>query len=151
MGPSNSRAFRSSFMVLWRWTSALCGLGGALIYGTAWFMGRPISGPPTIALSLLLGILFAVAVVLMPVYVTPEGVRCYNFWGLYRTVGWAEMGEIRRQSVLGLRYLTVAPPDGAWPIYVPLYLSDMPEFLAAVRKHAGDAHPLVAALERYRG
>lgn len=142
-------AFRSSFPVLWRWTSTLCGLLGAFIYALAWFGGQPISAPPTIGMAILLGIFFAIAAVLFPVYVTADGVRCYNFFGAYNTIPFVEMEKFKVSSMLGLKYVVVNSADKIHDIWIPLYLYDRAGFKFAVRERAGASHPLVEVLERY--
>lgn len=141
--------FRSSFGVLWRWTSTACGLVGAAIYLLAWARGVPISAPPTIGIVIAISTMFAVAVVLFPVYVLEEGVRCYNFYGFYRTIPFDAMERIKASSVCGLKYLVVSRAESQDSIWIPLYLHDHAGFKAAIRDRAGRNHPLLEALERY--
>ena len=140
------QAFRSSFFVLWRWTTIFCGLLGALIYGAAWLDGNPVSLPPTMAFAVGMGLFFALGVACFPVYVVEEGVRCYNYWGLYSTVRWDAAIRIRRANLFGLRYAVVSSPSNWTEIWIPLYLSDMNGFIAAIREHVPDDHPLILAL-----
>ena len=108
-------------------------------------MGLPRSTIPTFGIAIVVGVLFATAVALFPVYVLVDGVRCYNFWGMYRTVKWAEVGEIRPANMFRLRYLTVASTSGGTArSRVPLYLSNMDRFVASIRDRAGPEHTLVA-------
>jgi hypothetical protein len=145
------RTYRSSFWTLWRWTTACCGLIGALVYGFCLLSGGPPQVAfPTAGLSLVLGTLFAVAVVCFPVYLSPEGLRCYNYWGLYRSIAWLEVGQISPESVLGLKYLRVTSRGSGAEVWLPLYLSDMSSFIEQTRHYAGPDHPLVEALERHR-
>jgi len=138
------QVFHSSFGVLWRWTTTLCGAIGAGIYFFAWMLGTPLLIAPTAILSGLIGILFAVVVVLFPVIVLPQGIRCYNYFGFYSTVPWDAMNPIKRSSVFGLRYLAVG--SGWGRIYIPLYLSDMERFIETVKQRTSEDHPLVRAL-----
>jgi hypothetical protein len=141
--------FRSSFAVLWRWTSTLCGIIGAIVYIQALVSGAPLPFGLTFGLALGFGLVFAVAVVCFPVYVRADGLRCYNFYGLYRTLRWEDIADIRKDGVLGLPYLVVSNSSGWRQVWVPLYLSDMPGFARAVRACTGDGHMLVEALEEY--
>lgn len=147
--PASRLTFRSSFGVLWRWTSTVCGLAGATMYVIAWLRGVPISAPPTIGLVLILATFFAVVVMLFPVYILKNGVRCYNFYGFYRTIDFDAMDTIKVSSVFGLKYLVVKRAESQDDIWIPLYLHDRASFKAAVRDRAGKGHPLVEALERY--
>ncbi len=142
--------FRSSFAVAWRWTTTICGIVFGFGYVIAWFLsGRQPDAPPTIATAVVAGLLFAVAIIFWPVYVLSDGIRTYNYWGMYRTVPWTEFTVVERANIFGLRYLRFASIDGT-RLYIPLWLADMPGFAAIVRDRAGDVHPLVFALERYR-
>jgi hypothetical protein len=145
---SRKRAFRSSFYVLWRWTTIFCSLLGALVYGATWLDGNPLSFPPTMLLAVGLGLVFALAVVAFPVYVLDEGVRCYNFYGVYGTIRWDDAIHIRRTNLFGLRYAVVSAPETSVELWLPLYLSDMNGFIAAIQEHVSDDHPLVMELER---
>ncbi len=150
MDSSERLLFRSSLVVLLQWTLTFFGIIGAIVYGISWAQGRPTSGPETIGGALTIGLLFGVAVALFPVYVLHHGVRCYNFWGAYRTIAWSEVSDVQRQNLFGLRYLSVASIAGGSPIWIPLYLSDMTGFITAVKNRAGRANPLVVALETSR-
>jgi hypothetical protein len=111
--------------------------------------GAPQSCGATAALALVCGV-FALAILCFPVYVSPEGIRCYNFFGLYRTLPWHAVTRIGHDSVFGMGYLVVASSARRSEIYIPLYLSDMAAFTDVVREHARLGHPLVEALEACR-
>jgi hypothetical protein len=143
--------FRSSFAVLGRWTSTVCGIVGGFIYLSGLLSGTPVPFGFTFGVALALGLLFAVAVACFPVYLRPDGIRCYTFCGIYRTLRWEEMARVRVESVVGLRYLVASSQSGWREIWIPLYLSDMPKFIRAVRGCIGDEHALVQALKRYGG
>jgi hypothetical protein len=152
MEPPSIRTYRSSFWTLWRWTSAFCGLLGACYYVMCYFSGcRPVHALPTAGLSLGLGTVFAAAVVCFPVYVSPEGLRCYNFWGVYQSIGWFEIERISPTNLFGLKYLRVFSHETPAEIWLPLYLTNLREFTDDVRQFAGADHSLVAALENYDG
>jgi hypothetical protein len=148
---ASTRVFRSSFLVLWRWTTLYCGVLGALLYFSTWMDGRPVPPDVTTVMALSLGVIFALAVVAFPVYVSAGGIRCYDFYGVYRTIPWDQMHCLRKRNLCGLRYLVIASPVIRAEIWVPLYLSDMPGFVGTVRQYAGDEHVLVAALHDYGG
>lgn len=142
-------AFRDSFLAVWRWTGSLCGIIGIAFLAMCWMFGQPISPPPTLFLAILIGLVLAVFVVLFPVYVLPEGVRCYNYWGLYQTIAWNDFGEIRYCNIFGLKYLKANSLSGG-TIYIPLYLWNKVGFKSAVTERAGAVHPLVLALNQYQ-
>lgn len=136
------RVFRSSLRVLWRWTTIFC-----FVVSIGTYFITPLPPARTASLSLVIGGVFAIAVVSFPIYVLPHGIRCYNYYGFYSTVRWDSISRIRQRSVFGLRYLVVRSPSSWSEIYIPLYLSDMQGFIAAVRERAGENHPLVTALQ----
>jgi hypothetical protein len=146
---SPCRTFRSSFLVLWRWTTIYCAVLGGLLYLTTWMDGHPMPPDVTTTIALGLGAIFALAVVGFPVYVSADGIRCYNFYGIYHTVSWANMQRLQIRSLFGLRYLVIDASGSGSEIWLPLYLSDMPGFVASVREYAGEQHALVQLLEPY--
>jgi hypothetical protein len=81
------------------------------------------------------------------VYVGPEGVRAFNFWGVYRFARWADVRQVVPGAYLGLLPMLRAYTAGArTPLWLPLFLADRDGFCALVRTHAGDEHPLTVAL-----
>ena len=140
--------FRSSFVVMWRWTTTICGIAGAAIYIQGLVSGAPVPLGLTSISALGIGAVFAVVVVCFPIYVRADGIRGYNFFGLYHTLRWEDIADIREEGILGIRYLVVTSTSGWRQLWVPLYLSDMPGFARAVRACAGDGHSLVTALSR---
>jgi hypothetical protein len=149
MGRQDRMTFRSSFRVILRWSSMFCGLLGAFVYGTSWALGHPTEPLPTLGLTVFLGLYFAVAILLFPVYVLYEGIRCYDFSGAYHTIRWHKVGGIQRRNFLGLRYLLVKSTEGG-AIWLPMWLSDMESFTVAVGELAGPDHPLYLAIQEYR-
>lgn len=144
------QVFRSSFWTLWRWNTTLCSLIGAVLYLISWWAGKPAPALPTAALSLGGGTVFALAVAAFPVRVSAAGLNCYDFVGRYRTLAWPDITAADPVNLQGLRYLTVTGRDGGAPLWVPLYLADMPGFLDAVRSHTGPDHLLAVAVDRHR-
>ena len=57
---------------------------------------------------------------------------------------------MRRINVLGLRYLRVLSSATPRPLWVPLFLADMPGLCAAIADRTGLNHPLTEALGDYR-
>ena len=91
----------------------------------------------------------SVAVACFPVYVRPDGLRSYNFFGLYRTLRWNDIADIQQESLLVLRYLVVTSESGWRQVWVPLYLSDMPGFAHRRRSRVESGHPLGDELEQF--
>lgn len=141
--------FHSSFPALWKWTTTLCGIVGAIIFIVGWLAGSPVPLGITIGYAVFIGLMFAVAVLLFPLYVLPDGIRCYNFWGLYRTLRWEEIATVSKTNMLGLPYAIAKDANGRREIWVPLYLTNMPGFLVAVRAAAGEEHMLAKVAEPY--
>lgn len=145
-GQMPTLVFRSSFAALWRWISAACAIGGVFFYGVVLALGLPIPFGITFGISTVMAVVFAVAIRFFPVYVRADGIRCYDFGGIYHTIPWGEIARVRRAGILGLRYLVASDSSGRREVWIPLYLSDMPNFALAIRACAGDEHPLVDAL-----
>jgi hypothetical protein len=141
--------FRSSFWKVWRCTTIFCSAIGAIIYGLGVLSGFPPAPFPTAERSLGLAILFAIAIALFPVYVSPDGLKCYNFWGIYCFAPWPSIIETKPGNVFGLKYLRVRSSSFSSEMWVPLYLSRMSDFVVAVRESAGESNPLVVALQEH--
>lgn len=101
-----------------------------------------------LAASLFSGAAFAIAVRLQPVEVRDDGIWCYNFWGVYHLLNWQEIGRVREVNVLGFRYMVVSNETGKPELWIPRFLTDMPNFFKAVQACAGDDHALTEALRR---
>lgn len=114
-----------------------------------WGLGRPISVPPTIGIAAAMSLVCAVAIVLYPVYLFPDGLRCYNYWGIYQTAKWEDIQGVRATSVFGMRYLVIQTTCHS-EIYLPLWLSGMSEFIRVVQAAAGNNHVLTKALMNTR-
>jgi hypothetical protein len=83
----------------------------------------------------------------MKVHVTPDGLRCYDVWSVYRFVPWNTMESIRPINFIGLPYLRVSARQLSRPIWVPLFLADRPAFVTSVSHYAGSENILVQALK----
>ena len=90
-------------------------------------------------------VLVLIAVPCFPVYVEPDGIRSYDFWGMYHTVAWPELVSIRTINLGGLRYLLIRRVGGPL-IFVSLFLSRMGDFRDSVQRHASDENPLAREL-----
>jgi hypothetical protein len=77
---------------------------------------------------------------LLKIHVSPEGIRCYNFWSVYRSIPWSDMARARPINLLGVRYLRVWTASPRSPIWIPLFLADMEGFKNAVLRFAGPAN-----------
>jgi hypothetical protein len=93
----------------------------------------------------VLGLLL-LAVFLFEVHVSEEGLRCYTFYGNYRTFAWSDINGVRPVNMLGLRYLRVSSVQGGPPLWVPLFLADREGFRLAVSGLAGEDHVMTRAL-----
>ncbi|QVL31833.1 hypothetical protein KIH39_23850 [Telmatocola sphagniphila] len=121
---------------------------GLFTYFLAFISGVEAPLGTSIVMALGLGGLFGLAVILFPVFVRVDGIRCYSFLGIYQTILWSDIAQVRRQSVTGLLYMVVKNISGWKEIWIPLYLSDMPKFIQAVRAAAGEDNLLVQELNR---
>jgi hypothetical protein len=81
------------------------------------------------------------------VYVWPHGMRGYNFWGWYRTVGWSNIVAATPVNLFALRYLRIYSGEDEGPLWLPLFLEDKHRFRALVYQYAGEDNPLSRALE----
>jgi hypothetical protein len=102
----------------------------------------------SIAAAEAFGLLYTLAVVFyFKVYAGPTGLRCYNFWGVYRTVAWADIRSARPFNFLGLPFVRTHTANAITPLWVPLFLTEPERFAALVRRCAGPENPLTRAIE----
>lgn len=99
--------------------------------------------------ALLFGPGLAIAVILFfPVYVSPAGLRCYNFWGVYGPARWDDIQSATRINLVGFRYLRVVSRGRNTPLWVPLFLAKKREFAEQVREFAGEENAVSRALDQ---
>jgi hypothetical protein len=141
--------FRSSIRTLWAWGTVCGGIPPAVLLYLADEQRDPSQLILALLTVLLAAALFAIGVACFPVYVRPDGLRSYNFCGIYRTLPWDAIAKVHHEAVFGFRYLVISDAAGERELWVPLYLSDMPGLAAAIRGHVGPEHPLAEALKGY--
>ena len=142
-------AFRSAFWPSFLALSLLTAIFA--VPGAAILMMLPSTGE-TLS-DLIWPLLFAIACWLFamvflvynyPVYVSADGVRSYNLWGIYNTMPWNEMKTTSRYSVIWLHYIVVK--NDKMTIHIPLFLSRQQRFVEMVNGFAGPENALVRAL-----
>lgn len=155
--PESTQLFRSAVGPLLRISRAI-GLWGSvgLVLATAIGQYRANRFPSDFDLLLSAAMPWGVAAVIsllswgavrvFPVKLTPAAIRCYDTAGLYQTVRWADVESVELIGPHGLPYLQVSAINLRRPITIPLWLEDMPRFLEAVERYAGQHHPLTRAL-----
>jgi hypothetical protein len=141
-------SFRCSFWLVF-FVMVVLGLvlGLLMILAMSGFRLDPVGLVVGLTAGELVGLLItALLVFYFKVYAGPEGLRAYNFWGLYRTVAWEDIRSARPVNFLGLRYLRAHTANASSPLWLPLFLTEQDRFDALVRAHAGPSHPLTRAL-----
>jgi hypothetical protein len=119
--------------------------------------GRGFAGPAPTALvaGLLAGIVageVATFLLVLPVvlyYTTgvgPEGIRGFNFWGIYRDALWEDFRSVSPINFLGLRFLRAHTARGWGPLWLPIFLTDWERFRDLVLEYAGPEHPFSRAI-----
>jgi hypothetical protein len=141
-------SFRCSFWLVFAVIMALgLVLALALILPLSGWRPDPFALLIAIAVAEVVGLLYTLAVVFyFKVYAGPAGLRCYNFWGLYRTAAWDDIRSARPFNFLGLRFLRTHTANALTPLWVPLFLTKPERFEVLVRRYAGPDHPLALAL-----
>jgi hypothetical protein len=82
------------------------------------------------------------------IQVFEHGIRGTDFWGRSRELPWSRVRSARCTNVGGLRYLAVSSSAPEVELWIPTFLADRAGFCAALRAHAGPAHPLTREFPR---
>jgi len=96
--------------------------------------------------ALAVSLFAAFATKLLTVRLSPPQIRCYNFWGVYRSVAWTDIERAHPSKFLGMPYVRVWSRGRRTPMWVPLFLTDMQGFRAMVLHQAGSDNPLSRCL-----
>ncbi len=82
-------------------------------------------------------------------HVDPNGIGGRNNWLVYHRLAWSDIESVEPWLIPGYRYLQVNGGGKRWALWVPLFLTDMPRFRAAVARYAPPDNPLRRYLEQH--
>jgi hypothetical protein len=99
----------------------------------------------TIIVDVLLGLCL---VQYYKVKISPDGISCFNFWGIYSFVVWDEIRGVRVVNFLGLKYEKVFFSNARFPLWVPLFIKNRDGFTKALSEFAPTSNLLRQAFER---
>ena len=142
-----SQTFRVSFEEPFRAVFALSLLGAI-----GWFLANGITNYVILGLMVPVttaGLAAAGIELLRRRYlftVGPEGLTCYNFWGLQRTIPWRTMQRVRQFQLFGLSYLRISAEQQRSDIWLPLFVDRYELLLDLVGAHVDEQHPLMLKL-----
>jgi hypothetical protein len=109
-----------------------------LVVIAAW-MG--IKSHPIIAIALINVVGTAIIFHYFMVYISPRGIKAYDFWLRYHFVEWSSITAVRRFNYrLGSKYLLVSSTQSPKTLWVPLFLANRHRFGQLVSKYAGTEH-----------
>lgn len=92
------------------------------------------------------GALYTLVVVLyFTITLTSNGIRGYNFWGIYREVPWNEIKSTKTFYFGFLVYVRVFTKDHKSPLWVPLFMRNRIGFASAL----SDLSPLDCPLRNH--
>jgi hypothetical protein len=143
--------FRISFVRPWLLALALLSVPVLIAAVAAAVTGDPIPlfvlTPPlaVAAVLVLVPILWAVATSRWHVGATGVGGR--DNWHVYRRVAWRDVASVTLMPIRGYRFVWVNARTRRKAFWLPLFLTDMAGFRAAVARHADPANPLRRFLE----
>jgi hypothetical protein len=148
---------RLSFRIRWwrPWLLALVLLAVPAALGVVLTAG---AGNLASAGAILLVLAGAAVTLLLPIgltvrvsrwHVGPHGVGGHNNWLVYHHLDWSEIDSVEPWLIPGYRYLQVNGDRQRWAFWLPLFLTDMAGFRAAVARYAPPGHPLRRYLENH--
>ena len=106
-----------------------------------------IKSHPIIAIALINVVGTAIIFHSFMVYISPRGIKAYDFWLRYHFVEWSSITTVRRFTYrLGLKYLLVSSTQSPKTLWVPLFLADRHRFGQLVSKYAGTEHTFTQCL-----
>jgi len=115
-------------------------------------------GQPAVSVGALVGLTIAAGGLLLPIGwavstshwdVDASGIGGPDNWHVYRSVRWSEIRSVSRFPVPGYPFVWVNTAGRRWAFWVPLFLTDMPGFRAAVSSYAPPHNPLRQYLEKH--
>jgi hypothetical protein len=152
MDSESPHTFRITF---WRpWLLAVAILAVPALVAAGRFT---MSGQLAAAVAVVGGLVVVAALVALPISwavgssrwdIDAAGIGGRDNWHVYRRVGWDEIHSVSRSSLPGYPYVWINTADRRRIIWVPLFLSDMAGFRAAVARHATPDNPLRRQLDR---
>jgi hypothetical protein len=150
MADDSGSPFRIS---VWRpWLLAVAMLAVPVLLGAAL---AAAGGQPDIAGVALVGLVVAAGALLLPITwgvctsrwdVDETGIGGRDNWHVYRRVNWAEIRSISHFPFPGYPLIWVNTADRRWVFWLPLFLTDMPGFRAAIARYANPENPLLQFL-----
>jgi len=143
--------FRMAFLPIWRFVTMWSGGGVAVIL--LWISTIVPIPLPTILVTMLVAVVSAGVLVpvirMLPVYLTPDGIRCADAFGIYRTARWEDIETVRPFNFAGLKYLRVRTAGLRREMWLPLFLADMPIFCEILSHAATPDNVLVKAVAEH--
>lgn len=103
-------------------------------------------------LGVLFGITLFISLIIFDcykVFISPKGLKCFDFWGIYHFTGWSSITNAKLYNILWLEYLRVFSSSTPRPLWLPLFLKRKTYFLEKVKEYAGEDHPLTIALKKH--
>ena len=96
---------------------------------------------------LVVDVLMRIGCALTIVELGPQGIRGPNTFGLPSLIPWRSIVFAQLSSLYGIPSIVLKGEGYAVPLVIPLYLRDMPGFVAAVRQYAEPDNPFVQQLD----
>src|SRR5262245_37985591 len=153
MGNKARLTFRITVWRPWLLAVAMAGLVAAVLLAV-----NALTGTVAAAVPVLLVLAGGAVVLLLPigwaVWVSrwqagPHGVGGPNNWLAYRHLDWSEIDSVEPWLIPGYRYLQVNGAGERWAFWLPLFLTNMEGFRAAVLRYAPPENPLRRYLEKH--
>jgi hypothetical protein len=147
---ASTKKFRYAFLPAWRTQTSLTTIAiMAIMIFRAVLSGHAIQKPDllfNLSIALFCGIFLAIPIGFFRFSVSPEGIRCFNSFGLWSLLEWSSIAYVKPSRYFHLPYLRLTVDGHRTSYWIPLLLSDMEGFRLAVQSAAGIDNPLARAL-----
>jgi len=152
MADGLQRTFRITFWRPWMLAVAMLAVPALIAAGAFALSGQLMTGARSLG-----GLAVAAALLALPSGwavatsrwdVDAAGIGGRDSWHMYQRVWWDEIQSVSRMPLPGYPAVWLNTTGRRWALWVPLFVTDMEGFRAAVVAHAGQSNPLRQLLDR---
>ena len=97
--------------------------------------------------SVIVTILTFVVIRYFKITITDKYLNGYDFWGIYHSVDWGSIMDVKPIRIAGLRYFRIESTMSKRSLWIPFFLDNISGFKKESIKRLGENNPLKKYLE----